>query len=122
MTVRAFVHPTCTSCKKAEEFLTSADIAYDRRDFFRDRLTIDELREVLDRAGVAPTDILSRRSRVYKARSEEIDAMTDDELLAAMVAEPTLIRRPLILDDDRLIVGFDKKGLAALAEQSEQTG
>ncbi len=48
--------------------------------------------------------------------------MTDDELLAAMVAEPTLIRRPLILDDDRLIVGFDKKGLAALAEQSEQTG
>jgi len=48
--------------------------------------------------------------------------MTDDELLAAMVVEPTLIRRPLILDDDRLIVGFDKKGLAALAEQSEQTG
>ena len=48
--------------------------------------------------------------------------MTDDELLAEMIAEPTLIRRPLILDDDRLIVGFDKKGLAALAEQSEQTG
>lgn len=48
--------------------------------------------------------------------------MTADELLAEMIVEPTLIRRPLILDNQRLVVGFDKKGLAALAEQSEQTG
>ncbi|MCO5175364.1 MAG: hypothetical protein M9890_00040 [Thermomicrobiales bacterium] len=95
---------------------------YDRRDFFRNRLTIDELRAILKSANVSPSDILSRRSRVYQSHKDEIDAMTADELLAEMIVEPTLIRRPLILDNQRLVVGFDKKGLAALAEQSEQTG
>lgn len=95
---------------------------YDRRDFFRDRLTVDELRAIVDAAGVRPGDILSKRSRVYQARRDEIDAMSDDELLAEMVHEPTLIRRPLILDGDRLIVGYDKKALAALAGDETRTG
>jgi arsenate reductase-like glutaredoxin family protein len=41
----------------------------------------------------------------------EIDAMSDDELISAMINEPTLLRRPLIVDGDRLIVGFDRNAL-----------
>ena len=48
--------------------------------------------------------------------------MSDDELLVEMVREPTPIRRPLILDGDRLIVGYDKKALAALAGDETGTG
>ncbi|HBY46120.1 MAG TPA: hypothetical protein DEG70_07670 [Chloroflexi bacterium] len=67
-------------------------------------------------------DILSRRSRVYQARRDEIDAMTGGELLDEMIREPTLIRRPLILDGNRLIVGFDKKALAAIAANETEAG
>lgn len=48
--------------------------------------------------------------------------MSDDELLVEMAREPTLIRRPLILDGDRLIVGYDKKALTALAGDETGTG
>jgi arsenate reductase-like glutaredoxin family protein len=41
----------------------------------------------------------------------EIDAMSDDELISAMINEPTLLRRPVIIDGDRLIVGYDRNAL-----------
>ncbi len=66
---------------------------------------------------MTPIDVLSKRSKVYQARRDEIDAMDDGALLEAMVAEPTLIRRPLIVAGDEAITGFDRKGLTRLADQ-----
>lgn len=90
-------------------------VDYERRDYFRERFSIDELRRVLTSVGIGPQDVVSKRSKVYRARTVEIDAMNDDELLAAMVEEPTLIRRPLVVADGRLVTGFDRTGLQALA-------
>lgn len=79
------------------------------------------MRSILRTANARPADILSKRSRVYQSRRDDIDAMSDDELIVAMIAEPTLIRRPLIVEGDLLIVGFDKKGLATLADRETGT-
>lgn len=46
--------------------------------------------------------------------------MTDDELLAAMVAEPTLLRRPLVIAGGQLVVGFDRAGLKALTGRHDK--
>lgn len=48
--------------------------------------------------------------------------MDDEQLLHEMIVEPTLIRRPLILDGHRLIVGYDKKNLAILAGTQTEMG
>jgi arsenate reductase-like glutaredoxin family protein len=58
--------------------------------------------------------VLSTRSRVYRERKVDIDAMDDDQLLAAMIAEPTLLRRPLVEDNGQLVIGMDRKRLVAL--------
>lgn len=106
-----YVHPTCTGCKKAEEFLKSSGVAYDRRNYFRDTFTEDELSALFQRLGVGPRDVLSRRSRAYQGRRDEIDAMSDEALIAAMVAEPTLIRRPIVVSGDAYVVGSRKADL-----------
>jgi arsenate reductase-like glutaredoxin family protein len=72
---------------------------------------------MLEAVGASPIDILSKRSKLYRQRSSEIDAMTDDELLAAMVDEPTLIRRPLVVADGKILMGFDRAGLQSLADE-----
>jgi arsenate reductase-like glutaredoxin family protein len=64
--------------------------------------------------------VLSKRSKAYRERSAEIDAMSDDEVLDAMVAEPTLLRRPLIQDGGQLVVGFDRKRMAASYTRSDR--
>lgn len=67
--------------------------------------------------GVGPAEIVSKRSKVYRARQAEIDAMDDEELLAAMVEEPTLVRRPLVVADGKLVTGFDRSALESLADE-----
>lgn len=59
--------------------------------------------------------MLSRRSRAYKERigGREAD-LSDDQLLALLVAEPTLLRRPLVVSGERAVVGFDRPALDAL--------
>ena len=97
-------------------------MTYDRRDFFRERFTLEELRQVLATAKLSPRDVLSRRSRVYKERTSEIDAMVDAELLQLMVDEPTLLRRPLVVTGSRSVLGFDREGLRSIAEAVNENG
>jgi arsenate reductase len=86
-----------------------------RRDYFKEHFTVEELRGLLQSIGLTPRDVLSRRSRSYKARvSDRLDSLTDDDLLQMMVEDPTLLRRPLAVRDGQVVVGFDRPGLAAL--------
>lgn len=112
--IEAYIYASCTSCRKTVAQLEEAGAQFERRDFFRHPFSRDELRSVLDRAGLAPRDVLSRRSKVYLARSEEIDALDDDALLDLMLEEPTLLRRPLVVKDDRVVVGHHAGKLAEL--------
>lgn len=74
------------------------------------------MRAILASAGIGPRDVLSKRARAYGELVGDRD-LSDDELLALMVQEPTLIRRPLAIKDGRATIGFDKTALAQLAAE-----
>jgi len=94
--------------------LTDRGVDFTRRDYFRERFTVEELRGVLQSVGLAPREVLSKRAKAYGELVGDRD-LSDDELLALMVREPTLLRRPLAVKDGRATVGFDREGLTALA-------
>jgi arsenate reductase-like glutaredoxin family protein len=79
-----------------------------RRDYFRDRFDEDELADLIAKLGITPAELLSKRSRAYQSRKEALDAMSGTELIREMVAEPTLIRRPIVISDARQLVGSRK--------------
>jgi len=68
---------------------------------------------VLASAGLTPREVLSKRAKPYKDLVGDRD-LSEEELLALMVQEPTLLRRPLAIKNGRATVGFDREGLAAL--------
>jgi arsenate reductase len=116
--IESYGYGKCTSCQKTDARLSESGVEFSSRDFFRQRFTPEELGSLLDRAGLTPREVVSKRSRVYKARPEEIEAMSDDELLDAMVAEPALLRRPIVIAGSRVVVGHNESQLADLIEQS----
>lgn len=77
---------------------------------------------MLRRTGLSPRDLLSTRSRAYRALGLAGRELSDDELIDLMVEEPTLLRRPIVVIDDRAVVGSDRERLAAAlaGESSEQ--
>lgn len=113
-----YLYSSCTSCRNAEGMLRESGKAYRRRDYFKERFTVEELRALLDRAGLGVSDALSTRSRAYSALNLADRHLTDDELLDLMVKEPTLLRRPLVLGHGKAVVGFNASGIRALIERS----
>ncbi len=84
-----------------------------------ERFTVEELRAILADAGLTPHDVLSRRAKAYTTLVGDRD-LAAEELLALMVQEPTLLRRPLAVRGEQTAIGFDKGGLTALAEDFDK--
>lgn len=113
-----YLYSSCTSCRKAEEVIRASGMPYQRRDYFKDRFTITELRALLERARLTAGEALSTRSKAYTALGLAEKDLSDEEILALMVNEPTLLRRPLVLGDGSTVVGYNASGIRALIEQS----
>lgn len=81
------------------------------------RFSPDELRQLLASAATNPRDVLSTRSKAYRSRPDELDSLSDDELILAIVDEPTLLRRPLVFSNGELIAGLDWAALERLTNR-----
>lgn len=96
--------------------LAEHGIDYERRDYFRDAFTADELRTMLDGVGLRPSDVLSKRSRAYKELELAERDAGEDELLELMVEHPALLRRPILVREGQAVVGYDKESIESLIE------
>jgi regulatory protein spx len=117
--IQAYTYTSCTSCRKTDDVLKQSGLPYGRREFFKERFTRDELKQVLEGAGLRPSDVLSRRSRVYKERNLESQDLPEDDLLDLMVQEPTLLRRPLVINGDQVIVGHNESALREMIAREQ---
>jgi arsenate reductase len=89
---------------------TGADVTL--RDYARKPLTEDEVRTIVRAVGVA--DVLNTRHEIAKQRGWKERPPSEDELVRAAVAEPNLLRRPVLIRDGRAVVGKDADALRAL--------
>lgn len=117
--ITAYLYASCSSCRKSESMLARSGTQFASRDYFKDRLTREELAAMLSGAGLTPADVLSRRSKVYVARQAEIDTLDDLALLELMVEEPTLLRRPIVIGEGEVIIGHDAGKLATMIERND---
>ena len=89
--------------------LLQAGAELEERDFFADRLSEPELRELL--AGRSAADFFSWNSPSFKRMGLTRECLDDDRLVAMMVEEPRLIRRPLLAVGEELLVGTDRTAM-----------
>ena len=117
--VEIYLYSSCTSCRKAEGLLGDLGVQADRRDYFKDRFSREELVSLLTRTGKRPGDVLSTRSTPYRALELESKQLSDDELIDLMVEHPQLLRRPLIVRGNDATVGFNRDAITALVKGDE---
>lgn len=120
--IRAYGYTSCTSCRKTVDMLRESGVRHEYRDYFLDRFSRDELVSILDEAGLTPRDVLSKRSKVYRARGPEIDALTEAELVDLMIEEPTLLRRPIVIGPGGVVVGHNAEALSRAIRSSRGQG
>lgn len=106
--VTLYTSPSCTSCRKARAWLEENNIPYSERNIFSEPLTREEIKGILKMTEEGTEEIISTRSKAFQELNVDLDDLPMNELFALIQANPGLLRRPIILDEKRLQVGYNE--------------
>lgn len=106
--VTLFTSPSCTSCRKAKAWLEEHDIPYTERNIFSEPLSIEEIKEVLRMTEDGTDEIISTRSKIFQKLDVDLDSLPLQDLFELIQENPGLLRRPIIMDEKRLQVGYNE--------------
>ena len=99
--------PSCLSCRKAKKWLQEHGIPYTERNIMKDPLTMDEIMHILRLTDNGTEEIISTRSKVFQEMNVDVNQLTLKDLYQIIQDNPTLLRRPIIVDNKQLQVGFN---------------
>jgi Spx/MgsR family transcriptional regulator len=101
-----FIHkPTCTTCRKAKAFLEARGVELHFRNLDKERLSPEELEKLIGSRD--HTEFLNPRNELYRQRNMKENPPDRGEAIRLMAENPNLIRRPVVLDGGRVVLGFD---------------
>lgn len=101
-------YPPCTTCKKARRWLEERDVAFTARHIKENQPTAEELKEWWSRSGLPLRRFFNTSGLKYKelALKDKLSAMSEDEQLALLASDGMLVKRPILVGDDFVLVGF----------------
>jgi regulatory protein spx len=107
--VTLYLSPSCTSCRRAKAWFDENQIPYKERNILSEKITLDEIKNILHFTEDGTDEIISTKSKAFKKLNINIDSLTLRELYKIIEENPGLLRKPLILDEKRLQVGFNEE-------------
>ena len=108
-------YPKCSTCQKARRWLEENGVAYTDRHILEQNPTYDELKEWHTRSGLPLRRFFNTSGLKYKslALKDKLPTMTEDEQLHLLATDGMLVKRPLVVGDDFVLVGFKPKEWAS---------
>ncbi|MGX7059613.1 transcriptional regulator SpxA [Vagococcus humatus] len=103
-----YTSPSCTSCRKARAWLQEHEIPFRERNIFSEPLDIADLKAILRMTEDGTEEIISTRSKAFQKLNMDLDDLSLPELLDLVQQNPGLLRRPIMIDEKRLQVGFNE--------------
>lgn len=106
--IKFICYPKCTTCQKAQKWLDDNQVKYDFRDIKIDNPTLEELTEWYKKSGLPLKKFFNASGLLYKELDlkNKLLSMTEDEMLGLLATNGMLVKRPLIIGDDFVLVGF----------------
>lgn len=111
--ITLFLSPSCTSCRKARAWLLKHDVAFQEHNIITNPLNKEELMTILSFTENGTEDIISTRSKVFQKMAVDVDDLSISELMALIADNPSLLRRPIIMDKKRMQIGFNEDEIRA---------
>ncbi|MGT2715306.1 Spx/MgsR family RNA polymerase-binding regulatory protein [Streptococcus respiraculi] len=111
--ITLFLSPSCTSCRKARAWLTNHQVPFSEHNIMTSPLTTEELKNILALTENGTDDLISTRSKVFQKLNVDVEELSISELIELIAAYPSLLRRPIILDEKRMQIGFNEDEIRA---------
>ncbi len=104
-------YPRCTTCKKAKCWLEEHGVAYKDRHIAEQNPTYEELKEWHEKSGLPLKKFFNTSGILYKEMNlkEKLPNMSEEEQLRLLATNGMLVKRPLVIAGETVLVGFKEK-------------
>lgn len=101
-------YPKCSTCQKARNWLDANRTKYDERDIKLDNPTAEEIKKWHKTSGLPLKKFFNTSGLKYKELelSKKLPAMSDDEQIKLLASDGMLVKRPLLINGETVLVGF----------------
>ena len=108
MSVLFLEYPKCTTCKKARMWLENNAVAFEDRHIVEQNPTAEELRTWWQMSGLPLKKFFNTSGLLYKEQKlkDKLPAMTEEEMLDLLATNGMLVKRPLVIGADFVLIGF----------------
>lgn len=106
----------CTTCKKAQKFLDENNIEYEIRDIKSQNPDKNELIDLYSRSGLPLKKFFNTSGQLYRSMGlkDKLQNMSEDEQLNLLASDGMLVKRPIAVSNDMVLVGFNAEKWSAL--------
>lgn len=101
-------YPPCSTCQKAKKWLDANAVAYEDRQIKENNPTYEELKEWHSRSGMPLKKFFNTSGLLYKSLNlkEKLPTMSEEEQLRLLATDGMLVKRPLVVGEDFVLIGF----------------
>lgn len=98
----------CTTCKRAKAWLVDRGIAFTERPIKEENPSLEELRQWYQRSGLPLKKFFNTSGLLYKSMElkDKLPTMTEEEQLRLLATDGMLVKRPMLIMEDKVLVGF----------------
>lgn len=105
--VKIYTTNSCASCRKAIKWFKEHNIPYREVNFFNTPITREDIMQMLENTEEGFEDIISTRSKVFAESKLNLEDMKFNELVDFIIKNPSVLKRPIIIDDHKMQVGYN---------------
>ena len=118
--VKIYTSPSCSSCRKVKKWFNEQKIPYVEKNIFAATLNEEELKDILVKSENGTEDIISSRSKIVKESGVDLESMTIRELIAFIKENPSVLKRPIMVDDRKIQVGYNPEDITVFIPQARR--
>ena len=113
--IKFICYPKCTTCQRAKKWLDDNGVKYEERDIKLDNPTYDELKSWHSISGLDVRKFFNTSGLIYKSMElkDKLPLMSDDEMIRLLSTDGMLVKRPLVVDEGLVIIGFKEAEYSA---------
>ncbi|MGL5379408.1 arsenate reductase family protein [Clostridium sp.] len=108
MSVLFIEYPKCTTCRKAKKFLSEKGINFEDRHIAEEKPNKLELEQWIEKSGLPINKFFNTSGKIYREMGlkDKIKLMGKEELIELLATDGMLVKRPLLITEDKVLVGF----------------
>ena len=111
--IKIYTVSSCTSCKKAKNWLNAHQLTYNEHNLGKESITKEEILNILTKTENGIASIVSSKNRYAKGLACDIEELSVNEVIDIITENPRILKSPILIDEKRLQVGYKEDDIRA---------